>query len=466
MNRRATESPITAHPCFEEMSDERLKLNENLLQTEIDDTGDPLEKAHLETRMQLLQAERARRNGNGNSKPKEAPGGMIEQLSPFSDLANARRFASIHGGNILYSKQRGKWITWTGHRWQWDETGRIFDFATAVIQSIYGEAADHPDKDMRELLAAHAVRSESRGKIDNMLALAQGLPEIRTELERFDHDLNMFGCLESAVNLSIGKSQWPKREAYMTLQSPVKFDQGAECPRWYQFIDEITQGHVELAQFLQRAVGYSLTGTTTEQCFFLLFGTSSNGKSTFINTILELMGDYGCQVKTEVLLESRYEQKDYHLAELCGKRFVAACESNMRRQLAASLLKQATGSDLLIARRPFEKPFNFRPQFKLWLSTNARPRVDDPSDAMWRRIHAIPFGAKFIKKEDGPKGYKGPFRRRQPARETQDGTSRDFELGGSGLPGVDENRAPTTRQSERGDQAIPGGRGHAGDLYR
>jgi len=191
--------------------------------------------------------------------------------------------------------------------------------------------------------------------------------------------------------------------------APVHYDRDAKCPRWDQFIDEVTCGDNELAAFLQRSIGYSLTALTTEQCFWILFGGGSNGKTTFVETILAMMGDYGCQIKTEVLLETRYEQKDYHIAELHGKRFVAACESNMGRRLATSLLKQATGSEQLIGRRPYERPFAFYPEFKLWLSTNHRPNVTDSSDAMWRRIHAVPFRARFVKREEAPEGYSGPF---------------------------------------------------------
>src|ERR1051325_5653379 len=132
-----------------------------------------------------------------------------------TDLGNGRRFEALHSGKSLYSKQRNKWILWTGNYWRWDETGEIFDLATTVIQSIYAEAASHPDKDMREALSNHAIKSEARGKIDNMLAVAQALPTIRTDLERFDHDIWSFGFQESTVDLSTGQNRPPRREDYI-----------------------------------------------------------------------------------------------------------------------------------------------------------------------------------------------------------------------------------------------------------
>jgi putative DNA primase/helicase len=379
--------------------------------------GDNYLSASIGNAKRFLEAEaRAEKNeeaGDGGDDPgaatAEQPEGAAAIPNP-TDLGNAGRFAAMHAGNALYSMKREKWAIWAeGQRWRWDETGRIFDLAAATIKSIYGEAAAQASKRARAELSAHATRSESRARIESMLGLARTLPEIRTELERFDQNLRALGCLRSTVDLSTGKNEPAKKQDFITLSCAAEFDPEARCPRWDQFIDEITVGDKELAAFLQRAVGYSLTGLTTEQCFFILFGTGGNGKSTFVDTILTLMGDYGRQVKTEILLESRYEQKDYHLAELHGARFIAACESNMRRRLATSLLKQASGGDPITGRRPFERPFTFYPRFKLWLSTNSRPRVDDPSDAMWRRIHAIPFSAKFLWRHLAPAGYEGPF---------------------------------------------------------
>jgi putative DNA primase/helicase len=347
---------------------------------------------------------------NGKRERKKAAEKRLndgEEPEHLTDLGNAKRFARIHGTNVLYSRQRGKWILWTENGW--NETGTISDLAMAVIRSIYNEAAEHPEKEMREALAAYAVKSESRGKIDAMLALAEMLPEIRTDLERFDRDPSLFGCASSVVDLVTGKHEPHWRNAYMTLKSPVEFDPDATCPRWERFLMEITDENADLAKFLQRSIGYSLTGSTKEQCFWLLSGNGSNGKTTFVETVLALMGEYGAQIKTDVLLDGRHEQRDYHLAELCGKRFVAACESNMGRRMAADLIKQATGGEQITARSPYGRPFSFYPTFKIWLSTNHRPKVTDPSDAMWRRIYTILFNVKFVKREEVPPAHPGPF---------------------------------------------------------
>src|SRR5262249_52915232 len=219
----------------------------------------------------------------------------------------------------------------------------------------------------------------------------------------------LFNCRTGTIETEKGKIREHKREDYITMMADVRYDKIATRSRWSQFLGEVTAGDEELIAFLQRSVGYSLTGSTTEQCFWVLFGDGSNGKSTFVDTILNLMGDYGAQIKTEVLLESRYEQKDYHVASLRGKRFVAAVESNMNRRLALGLLKQATGMDRMVGRYPYGRPFEFYPEFKLWLSTNHRPKIDDQTESIWRRIYAVPFTVHFKKPEDVQPNYKGPL---------------------------------------------------------
>jgi putative DNA primase/helicase len=235
-----------------------------------------------------------------------------------------------------------------------------------------------------------------------MLELAQGLPELRANVDLFDKQKCLLNTETATLNLVNGEPRDFAKTDYLTKMAAVAFDAKAHCPRWEKFLHEVTEDDSDLEAFLRRSVGYCLTGITTEQCFWIVFGSGSNGKTTFLETILALLGDYGCQVKTEVLLDGGYEQKDYHLAELYGRRLVVACESDASRKLATGLLKQASGGEQVIARRPYELPFSFYPEFKIWLSTNYKPRVNDASNAIWRRIHAVPFRACFAKRGELP----------------------------------------------------------------
>jgi putative DNA primase/helicase len=326
----------------------------------------------------------------------------------LTDLGNAARFERIHSGKILYCAERCKWVFWDGGRWQYDITGRNLDFAKEIANEIAIEADRETDQKRREELQKHASQCESRKKIDDMRALAKEFPRIRFSINQFDRNPKVLNVGNVTIDLETSTPRKQRAEDYITKIAGTTYDPSAQCPRWERFIDEVTCGDTALAGFLQRAVGYSLTGLTTEQCFFIMYGTGSNGKSKFIDTILRLLGDYGGGIKTSALLEGD-STADYHLAEQVGRRFVVAAEPDLSKRMASSLVKQATGQDLLPARRPFEKPFSYYPEFKLWLSTNERPRIDDPSDAMWRRIYPIPFNAKWVKAGETTDGYDWPI---------------------------------------------------------
>jgi D5 N terminal like/Bifunctional DNA primase/polymerase, N-terminal len=167
---------------------------------------------------------------------------VLDGIQNLTDLGNAKRFADMHKGDVFYSAQRRKWVIWTGKRWQWDETGTIFDYAERVIQEIYAEASRQKIKDMREAVSAHAVKSESRGKIEALLALAQGLPDIRTDLARFDKNLFLLNATNATIELETGTARPFKREDYITRMAPTLWDEDAECPLFMDFMDFVTLG--------------------------------------------------------------------------------------------------------------------------------------------------------------------------------------------------------------------------------
>ena len=162
-------------------------------------------------------------------------------------------------------------------------------------------------------------------------------------------------------------------------------------------------GNSEMIAFLQTAVGYSLTGLSSEQCLFLLHGNGANGKSTFVNTIRVLLGDYSKQTPVETLMVKRAGGASNDLARLRGVRFVSAVEAEAGQRMAESLVKQLTGGDAVAARFLYGEFFEFVPQFKLWLATNHRPEIQGMDEAIWRRIHLIPFEVTIPVVERDPK---------------------------------------------------------------
>ena len=285
---------------------------------------------------------------------------------------------------------------WNGRYWEWDENGTVLDLAESVIKNIYVEAAAQQRKKVRELISSHAAKSESRARIEAMLTLAQGMPAIRIDLIIFDQHPLLFNCSNGTVDLKIGNFREFRRDDFLTKISSTVYDETATCPLFLRFLTDVTTGRPALADFLQRAAGYSLTGLTDAQVFFLLTGGGGNGKSTLVNLLVEILGpSYAQQIKAEVLLESKFENKDVHLAELDGIRLATAAESDAHRRLSTSLIKQTTSGEMLVGRRLYESPIRFKPQFKLWFSTNHEPQINDSTESIWRRIRKIPFDAYF-----------------------------------------------------------------------
>ena len=147
----------------------------------------------------------------------------------------------------------------------------------------------------------------------------------------------------------------------------------------------------ELINFIQRAVGYSLTGSISEQCLFILIGTGANGKSTFLRVLQHLLGDYAGTIPMQGLMVQRYGSQTKDLAHLCGKRFVVASEGERAQSLAESKIKMMTGGDRIACRPLYKNLFEYVPEFKLWLATNDLPTISGMDEAIWRRIRVIEF---------------------------------------------------------------------------
>ena len=175
----------------------------------------------------------------------------------------------------------------------------------------------------------------------------------------------------------------------------MAYDEGAEAPTWLAFLDRIMAGDRELIDFLQRAIGYSLTGDTREHCLFILYGTGRNGKSTKLETLRALLGDYAMQTPAETLLVKRENAIPNDIARLRGGRFVAASESEDGKWLAESLVKQLSGGDTLSARFMRGEWFDFLPTFKTWLATNHKPVIRGTDVAIWSRIRLVPFDVRI-----------------------------------------------------------------------
>jgi len=317
---------------------------------------------------------------------------------PTTDAGNGERFVAACGADVRYDHQRQRWLLWTGSHWAEDQVGEAMQLAIRTARQIPAEALRCPDALEYERLLKWALRSEGLAKLRAMLETASTAPAVRVTPADLDADLWALNVENGTLDLRTGELRPHHREDLLTHRVPVAFELGRRRDRWEAFLLEIFDGDADLALFVQRAVGYTLTGHTSEQCFFLLYGTGANGKSTFVETIALLLGQLCRATPFEALLQQDRPQASGHsedLARLAGCRMATAVEADAGRRLSEAKVKQLTGGDTVSASFKYSHAFEFRPAFKLWLACNHRPVIRGADDGIWRRVRLIPFRVRF-----------------------------------------------------------------------
>ncbi|MDP9472822.1 MAG: phage/plasmid primase, P4 family, partial [Chloroflexota bacterium] len=314
----------------------------------------------------------------------------------LTDLGNAQRLVTRHGRDLRYCHLWNKWLAWDGMRWQVDDSGEIVRRAKATVRGIYAEAKETSDPEERKSIARHALRSEADARIKAMISLAQSEPGIPIDPALLDTDPWLLTCLNGTINLRSGELLPHERVHYITKCAPVTHNPEATCPTWLAFLERIMAGDADLIGFLQRAIGYSLTGNTSERVFLILHGAGRNGKSTLLEVFRTLLGpDYAVRTPTDTLLAKREGGIPNDVARLRGARFVSASEADEGRRLAESTIKDLTGGDTISARFMRGEFFDFLPVFKLWLATNHRPVIRGTDLGIWDRIRLVPFSVRI-----------------------------------------------------------------------
>jgi putative DNA primase/helicase len=325
---------------------------------------------------------------------------MLARLGE-TDTDNAQRFAERFGARVIHTPARG-WLVYDGKRWKPDALNCVIELAKKTARRIAKEAA-HLDADTaRTARKAFAKQSLSKGALDRMLELAKSL--LAVEDAKLDADPWLINVENGTTDLQTGIREKHDPRDLLTKMAPVTADEKAKCKKFKKFLRRITGGNTELMKFLRKAVGYSLTGVTSEQVLFFVYGKSgNNGKSTAINLFRDMMGDYGCHTPTETLLVKQYDNNiPADLARLVGARMVTAVEANANRHLDEARIKAMTGGEPITARFMRQNFFEFVPEFKLWLVANDRPHVRDTDDAFWRRVRVIPLTLKIPDGEIDP----------------------------------------------------------------
>jgi len=323
----------------------------------------------------------------------------------MNDLGNARRLVKKHGDTIRFCHDAGKWYCWDGRRWVKDETSEIVRKAKCVVddmlrQAVAMRSAAESKTDDGSLEAAksferHAVSSGNHRRILALISQAESEPGITILAGDLDADHWAFSCANGTIDLRTGELRKHNRADLISKISETNYDPNAQCPMWEKFIAEVFVNDDELVHFVHQACGYTLTGDTREQLFFILHGCGSNGKSTFITALRDILGDYETKTSTDTLVEKNNSSNTNDLAALRGARLVSAIETSAGKRLAEALVKELTGQDAVTARFLYQEFFTFVPVFKLWLACNHVPVIQGQDFAIWRRIRLIPFNVQF-----------------------------------------------------------------------
>ena len=285
-----------------------------------------------------------------------------------------------------------QWIVWNGRRWRLDEDGAILRLAKDTVEAIFAEAEAIADDDARKRQRYFALQSQSAARIAAMVELAESEEEVVILPDRLDADPWLLGVRNGVIDLKTGDFRDGRREDYITLIAGVTYDLEATCPNWLECLDKITNKNDELIAYLQRKMGYMLTGSVREEVLFFAHGGGNNGKTTYRETLYELLGDYAITADAGLLLERRQAgSATPEVARLKGRRLVCINETSENDRLNEARVKFITSTDTITARKLYHDFFDFKPTHKTMLTSNHRPIVRGTDEGIWRRIHLVPF---------------------------------------------------------------------------
>ena len=321
--------------------------------------------------------------------------------SSMTDWARAKIFADNHRDIVRYSYTMNCWYIWDGKRWKPDHSGGIFQLAKLTIHNMYNDVLPNiDDYDKKKKFAISLVRAENQHALKAMLDSASNEPDIPIDVLDFDKQLDMINVNNGVVCLNTGKLLPHDKNYNMTKMLSLDYDRGAKCDTWLDFLNTTFQGDSELIEFIQRFLGYSLTGYTDEQVFCIFYGHGSNGKGTLIDTVMNVMGEYAKTTEPETIIKKKYERSSTNdLADLWGSRFVTTSETETYQELDEGRIKRITGQDPIKCRFLYKELFEYIPEYKLILLTNHEPIIKSHDYSIWRRVLKVPFNMKLPREQ-------------------------------------------------------------------
>lgn len=310
----------------------------------------------------------------------------------WTDLANARRFVALCTDRLIYCAPHARWYFWDGQRFAEDRTNRVLSLSKELIRGLYVEASEIQEDRARKAFVKGALSLEQKNKILSMTDLARD--ELAVVPEDLDANPALFNIANGVLDLPENKVIPHSPSMKITKLSDVKFEKGAECPLWLKHLATCFSDDLDLIRYFQKLVGYTLCGENSEQIFVFVYGPGETGKSTTVNIIEKLLGDYAVRTAIETFLQQRQSEHPASLYAMIGARLIIAQEPGKGRKWNEARINELSGERKISARRMRADPEQVSITGKIWISSNNKPRVDD-TDAFWRRIKLLPFDYKI-----------------------------------------------------------------------
>lgn len=334
----------------------------------------------------------------------------------MTDTGNAHRLFDKFGSIIRYSYNRHKWFFWDGKVWRADDSGEIKKLADVIVEDIKNEGYREQDEEIQENLLKWANRTASSKGKENMIKECQHLDGIPASPDDFDAFPDYLNCQNGIINLRNGELMPHDSNFMMSKITLSEYDDSDKKPElWLSFLNDVTNGDKELQEYIQKCIGYSISGSNREQCAYFLYGMGNNGKSTFLDTISDLLGGYSSNAQPETIMMKKFggDSANSDIARLKSARFVTCEEPTEGVRLNEGLLKQLTGGSKVTCRFLYGDEFEYTPEFKIWVATNHKPVIRGTDVGIWRRIKLIPFEVN-IPKEKVDKNMKWKLRKEFP----------------------------------------------------
>lgn len=325
---------------------------------------------------------------------------------PLTDAGQAEIFALLFSNRLRYVPSKG-WMIFAGQSWRVDNRKAVLQFALLAAcarqAAVNSRAIASSDKEKIKAWESDmrwAKRAEDERKLEATLKIALSTPDLVTQPNDFDKAPYLLGVPNGVVDLRTGTLRVGRPNDHISLTTEVPYYPEAQCPQFERFFREIFDDQDDLIQYVRRAIGYSLTGETHEQCFFLCYGNGANGKSTLLNILYQCFGDYAANTPFSTLEADRQSSTNHELAALVGRRFLISSETADEAHLNEARIKAMTGGDPITARHLYQSFFTFTPVFHPWIASNHKPVIAGTDDGIWRRVKCVPFIVSFKGRED------------------------------------------------------------------